>query len=222
MAAGFVYILLNVSFPELIKIGRTSSSVSERAKRISGATGVPTPFIVVYDEFVDDCEAVERSLHQRFGACRVNERREFFRVPVREAIRVLKNEADSRRPQAMSRDEWEILPDLLGVYGALLHEDLTSVKIVNLPAVCYLETTRKRAWRDEIVERIDLSFISDGIDDDDGIFRPSNGARVNANLFLELDSYSLIMCTDLFTSAGADEIAQAYEPTHPRDGSACD
>jgi hypothetical protein len=211
MAAGFVYIFLNVSFPELVKIGRTTVSVEERARQLSSSTGLPTPFMVIYDELVDDCEAVERLLHQRFDAYRVRGPREFFRIPVREAIRVLKSEAETRRGIQVTRDEHEITAELRQTFGTRLKPDITTVKIVNLPLVVYLECTRTTGVLfDEIVERTDLSFIAE--DDEGDWFQPSDGARANAAKFLELDAYSLINCTsNLFTSGGADEIAREHE-----------
>ena len=49
MAQGFVYILVNPAFPGYIKVGKTTKTPEERAKELSAATGVPTPFIVAYD-----------------------------------------------------------------------------------------------------------------------------------------------------------------------------
>ncbi|MEH2169992.1 MAG: GIY-YIG nuclease family protein [Nostoc sp.] len=88
MAQGFVYVLVNPSFPDQVKIGRTEKTSELRAKQLQ-TTGVPTPFIVVYEELVSDCEVVENILHSRFAVYRTSQDREFFRVPVREAIRVL-------------------------------------------------------------------------------------------------------------------------------------
>jgi len=39
----YVYVLVNKSMPDMVKIGMTIREVEERAKEISGATGVPTP-----------------------------------------------------------------------------------------------------------------------------------------------------------------------------------
>ena len=71
MAAGFVYVLLNPSFPNQVKIGLTEDAPDVRARKL-WTTGVPTPFIVVYDELVSDCEEVESRLHMRFNGYRVN------------------------------------------------------------------------------------------------------------------------------------------------------
>src|ERR1035438_1446002 len=89
MAVGFVYILLNPAFPDRIKIGRTSRPTRDRANELSRQTGVPEPYIVVYDQLVGDCQAVEDALHERFAAARASVSKEFFRVPSKEAILAL-------------------------------------------------------------------------------------------------------------------------------------
>jgi hypothetical protein len=59
---GFIYILINPSMAGLVKIGKTTRDPEARAKELSQATGVPTPFYVAYyghgDEIEDKEEAV--------------------------------------------------------------------------------------------------------------------------------------------------------------------
>lgn len=88
---GFVYILINPSLSGLVKIGKTTRNSEERAKELSDATGVPTPFIVAFDEQFEDCDFAERFIHtllQQKGY-RIAENREFFNIPLKEAIRAL-------------------------------------------------------------------------------------------------------------------------------------
>ncbi|MDB9517223.1 GIY-YIG nuclease family protein [Roseofilum reptotaenium CS-1145] len=85
MSQGFVYILFNQSFPEQVKIGRTTRDVELRAKELQG-TGVPTPFVVVHKEEVSDCETVEGILHDKFLDYRTESNREFFTMPVSKAV----------------------------------------------------------------------------------------------------------------------------------------
>ena len=74
-------------------------------------TGVPVDFLVVYDELVTDCEAVERRLHQRFADYRYQPNREFFQIPVREATRGLMAESDGFiLPRIGANSGVEILP----------------------------------------------------------------------------------------------------------------
>ena len=57
---GYVYILINESYINLIKIGSTSFKSEDRAKRLSATTGVPTPFKVAFEMFVDNCKEFEK------------------------------------------------------------------------------------------------------------------------------------------------------------------
>ena len=55
-AGGYIYILQNVSLPESrLKIGRTTIHPDSRASDLSRATGVPTPFTVVWYSETCDC-----------------------------------------------------------------------------------------------------------------------------------------------------------------------
>ncbi len=88
---GFVYILINASLEGLLKIGKTNRTPDERAKELSIATGVPTPFMVAFDEQFDDCDLAEQYIHtllQQRGY-RVADNREFFNMPLKDAVRVL-------------------------------------------------------------------------------------------------------------------------------------
>jgi T5orf172 domain len=91
MAIGYIYVLSNPAMGALLKVGFTRSSVEKRAAELSGATGVPSPFVVEYFQLTDDVEAVERLVHEALP--RVSENREFFAVPVHEAIAAIQQHA---------------------------------------------------------------------------------------------------------------------------------
>jgi hypothetical protein len=76
---GTVYILSNKAMPDLIKIGRTKKTVTERVNDLYG-TGVPERFDVLYACTVNDPEKVEKALHNVLADYRTNPRREFFKV----------------------------------------------------------------------------------------------------------------------------------------------
>lgn len=86
--AGYVYVLINPSIPNCVKIGKTQKEPSSRAAELSSATGVPTPFIVVYKAYFEDCDAAESFVHAYLESkgLRVSQNREFFSVPVTSAI----------------------------------------------------------------------------------------------------------------------------------------
>jgi hypothetical protein len=96
--AGFVYILTNPSIPGQVKIGHSSRSPEERARKLSNSSGVPSPFIVVYAESVRNCEEVEREIHRRLEHVRINPNREFFSIPIQDAITIVSDVA-SRYPR---------------------------------------------------------------------------------------------------------------------------
>jgi hypothetical protein len=58
MEQGWIYVLVNSSTPGMAKVGRTTRLPRDRAAELSAATGVPTPFVVAFDQpFIDCCEA---------------------------------------------------------------------------------------------------------------------------------------------------------------------
>ncbi len=75
-----VYILTNPGMPDLIKIGLSTTSIEQRIKELSGYPGVPVLFECYYCCEVNDCNEVERRLHDGFADYRINPKREFFRV----------------------------------------------------------------------------------------------------------------------------------------------
>lgn len=89
MNPGYIYILQNPSLSEShLKIGRTGRDPEERAAEISRATGVPTPFEVVWWSESVDCHLAESILHHHLDIYRTNTTREFFDLEIDEAIRV--------------------------------------------------------------------------------------------------------------------------------------
>lgn len=88
---GYVYVLVNSSLPGLVKIGKTTRLPSERVQELSGATGVPTPFVVAYEQQFEDCDAVEAYVHamlERQGL-RPASNREFFAASPTQVIQLL-------------------------------------------------------------------------------------------------------------------------------------
>lgn len=90
---GYVYLLINASMPGLVKVGRTVRHPGERLRDLSSATGVPTPFELVYDVLVPNAVEAESFLHEALTSrgYRLTENREFFRAPIREVVRLMIN-----------------------------------------------------------------------------------------------------------------------------------
>lgn len=85
---GFIYILINPSLKDLLKIGMTTRSPEERAKELS-TTGVPTPFFVAFSEEVSDCQMIEKEIHLQLENFRYIKNREFFEIPLAHAIKIV-------------------------------------------------------------------------------------------------------------------------------------
>lgn len=85
---GYVYILVNSSFPDLVKIGRTIKTPEGRAAELS-ATGTPGRFVVAYSALVDNCIEVEAEMHAFFSKQRHTNDREFFEISSSNAIDIL-------------------------------------------------------------------------------------------------------------------------------------
>ncbi len=94
---GWVYIMSNPSMPGLLKIGVTQRKAKIRAKELSSATGVPTPFVIEFTALVEDPYSVESSVHRALSRARVNGRREFFRVKKAEARAIVVKFSDRRK-----------------------------------------------------------------------------------------------------------------------------
>ena len=85
----WVYILSNPSSPGLLKIGYTKQTPEERAKQISSATGVALPYKVEWAYKCFNGETVEREVHHKLKAQRVNNNKEFFQISLEEAKEII-------------------------------------------------------------------------------------------------------------------------------------
>jgi hypothetical protein len=88
----YVYVLVNKSVPGMVKIGMTTNTPDERARQISAATGVATPWIPVFSFKCYRSDLLEAEVHEYFAAQRVNENREMFEIDsytAQKAIEVL-------------------------------------------------------------------------------------------------------------------------------------
>jgi hypothetical protein len=81
----WVYILVNPTMPNLVKIGFTDKTPDKRAEQISRSTGVPLKFSVVYAFRCFNAHALETELHRHLKGYRINNDREFFQMSVEEA-----------------------------------------------------------------------------------------------------------------------------------------
>ena len=85
----WVYVLTNISMPNLLKIGSTSKEPDKRAEQVSRGTGVPTKFRVEFAFKCFNAESLEREIHKYLKPFRVNNDREFFQISLTEAEKTI-------------------------------------------------------------------------------------------------------------------------------------
>ena len=90
---GFLYVLLNLGMPGLLKIGQSERHPMTRAAELSDHTGVPFPFELAFFVEVTSRQQAEKAVHEALAARRVNEAREFFRITIGEARNAIENNA---------------------------------------------------------------------------------------------------------------------------------
>ena len=100
---GYVYIMINTAFPDLIKIGRTTKNSDDRAGELY-TTGTPGKFIVVYDLLVYNCDEIEKELHAYYADKRYSNSREFFSVSTKDAIVKLQEISEGRLASTLDFD----------------------------------------------------------------------------------------------------------------------
>ncbi|TWU15048.1 hypothetical protein Poly21_22390 [Allorhodopirellula heiligendammensis] len=85
--SGYVYVMRCLGHADnLFKIGLTRVNTAERSRGLSRTTSSPLPFDVLAHWFVTDCYLVEKAVHERLAAFRVNPKREFFKLNISEII----------------------------------------------------------------------------------------------------------------------------------------
>ena len=133
---GFVYVLMNLFMPGLVKLGCSSWLPEDRAKGLY-TTGVPAPFEIAYRAMTSRPESVERRAHKFLANHRVNERREFFSVPVEEAVEAVRLAAleiagieswQSSEPHILrSGDRLALSLESGQVFGLISYQNLESI-----------------------------------------------------------------------------------------------
>ena len=86
--SGYIYFLTNPAMPGLLKIGFTTTSLSQRLTELN-TTGVPQEFIVGAAFYVTDPLGCEAAIHQRLAEYRLHHGREFFRLSTKQALALI-------------------------------------------------------------------------------------------------------------------------------------
>jgi HPt (histidine-containing phosphotransfer) domain-containing protein len=88
---GFIYVMTNPTVPGLAKVGMTTRDPTTRQGELSQATGVASPFTLVYSQPVMNCRAAEVWVHEtlELAGFRHAANREFFNAPLHEIVRIV-------------------------------------------------------------------------------------------------------------------------------------
>lgn len=210
MDNGYIYVLINESLKDLVKIGKTALSSSERARQLSSNTGIPTPFKVAYEIFSEDCDNLERKIHLELDDFRVNKNREFFKYPLNKTIEIIQKLAQKDNDHEKF-ESIEILPKIKDLYKDYVNPKVSSVKIYQTSDRVYLEVTQDEYiagyLKDQYIRRTDLGFIINGYDPEDKTFRPESPINNNVEIFLSSGFNTMAICCDnLFTKDAEDEM----------------
>jgi hypothetical protein len=97
MNKGFVYCLINNDHKDMVKIGRTTRSITRRLKEISRNTGVLSHFKCEYYIEVEDCKIVEKEIHYKHTNTRIKSNKEFFSGTPEDYIETFKKYGDIKK-----------------------------------------------------------------------------------------------------------------------------
>jgi len=85
-----IYVLRNSALKDgIVKIGLTERESEIRAGEISSVTGVPLPYEVLFENEVLDAKLAEKLIHKKLEQYRVNQKREFFKLPLKLAVKTV-------------------------------------------------------------------------------------------------------------------------------------
>ena len=87
---GIIYVMRNASHEkDIFKIGLTTRTSEERSNELTRSTSSPDSFLIVQDWEVSDCVKAEKLIHEYLEKYRVNPRREFFKAPYKEIVKII-------------------------------------------------------------------------------------------------------------------------------------
>ena len=101
---GWIYVMDNESFPDLVKIGYTTGPTAERAKELSQGSGVPSEFVVRYDVEAYTPAVVEKFVHRMARPWRFRENREFFQLTVAQARELIQTALEVQQGKWLAGD----------------------------------------------------------------------------------------------------------------------
>lgn len=146
-----IYVLINEAMPGYVKIGKTSTSLEQRIRELSGSTSVPLPFTCFYACTVKDAAFVEHQLHDAFDNNRINPRREFFQIAPERVVSALKlaeiEDVTPRKDIVESREDQHALNQVREAKRARFN-----FKMVNIPVGAELVFSRDENKKATVVD----------------------------------------------------------------------
>lgn len=203
---GEVYVMHNCAFPQLVKIGLTTVGADARARQLR-RTGVPSKFVVLIAYPTQDPVKLEKEIHELLDEFRYEDDREFFSVTPRRAIETVFRAAGNRALRSDVHSTVDVTDRLRSKYGVALDTGLRSAQ-VEFGDYGTTVVTDVRNAGDETLRRTDLEFIWG---DEGPYFDGANDASSAADLFLDLDPYTLGLFTDLFSTTVRRVIEKLHE-----------
>lgn len=108
---GWVYVLVNESIPNQVKVGFTSGHPEDRASDLR-STGVPTPYkLATAFLFVDKAYEIEQRTHSLLKNCRVSPDREFFRCEPMDAADAIRRASEQLNQQSSTVEPVLLTPE---------------------------------------------------------------------------------------------------------------
>lgn len=108
---GYIYILSNPSFPDLLKIGHTMDTPEQRLRQLS-TTGVPSPFVLEACFLVSNPLLLEQAVHDLLAQHRFSQNREFFKLSLSQVLELTlpliiqaTQELNSNSPQTITNKD---------------------------------------------------------------------------------------------------------------------
>jgi len=151
-----IYILINEAMPGYVKIGKTTTSLEQRIRELSGSTSVPLPFTCFYACTVQNSAFVEHQLHDAFDNSRVNPRREFFQIAPERVVAALKlaeiKDITPNRDFVDSKDDQEAL------HQARARRSIFNFKMADIPVGAELVFSRDESIKAKVVDNRTIEF----------------------------------------------------------------
>jgi hypothetical protein len=154
-----VYILVNESMPDIIKIGKTEN-LERRIKELD-VTSTPLPFECFYAVELgsEEADSIEKNMHRGLEQFRVRKNREFFNVAPENARDLLKiAETMGGKDVTPTEDILNDVDDKIALQNAHSKRQDFNFDMINMPPDTELEFGKDRAIKCMVVDSKRIRF----------------------------------------------------------------